>query len=759
MSDVQGERPRVALLSNTLGIGGTEKGLVAFATELDRARFDVIVIAVDRDGPRRQALERAGVPVHVADGDADRLAEQLRGVDVAHVFRAGTPEPLVPRACRAARVGHLVEANIFGQVDRSADEPDFACHLFMSQMCLARYRTRVGGTANGGFHRRHKVLRFPIGHEELRRQAPPPEEARQRLGLDPDRPVVGRVGRDADLKWRDLLVDMVPHLLELAPEAQILFVGATPAKRARLERLGLLDRCVLVEPTPDPVTVATFYAACDVFVTAAEIGESQGLALSEALALEIPVVTCSTPWADNAQVEFVEHGRSGWFASHPRSFAEAVADLLHDGERGRAFGAAGRVDVERVLSPPPLARQLERLYLALLAGEDPRDWDPSPEQLDEFETEYPLRAAAEFRPLRRRELAEVRAMRLRERLRTARAALQERGAAAVRERAGGIVPRASGPAVSGGLSDRLARVEGGGRVRKLAHRAYLSAHRSAERAGLHVVRASYDSPMPVLRHLPPEVFERESPLRAIDWRLHEQVGLLEGELARYLDEFRPSTDPAAPPGVFRLDNHTYDRVDAELLYAIVRHLRPRRYVELGSGYSTLVAWEALQANAREGRAGELSCFDPYPSPHVTARPELARRVSSVGAQELQERSVGELGASDILFVDTSHTVKLGGEVNRIVLDLLPLAAPGVVVHFHDVFLPGDYTRAHLRGAHYWTEQYLLQAFLMYNDAWEVLASAQALTRAVPDTVARLIPSYRPGVSPGALWLRRRGGDR
>jgi glycosyltransferase involved in cell wall biosynthesis/predicted O-methyltransferase YrrM len=761
MSDAKGARPRVALLSNTLGIGGTEKGLVSFATELDRSRFEVMVVAVDSDGPRRRELEQAGIPVHVAHGEHDRLAELLRGVEIAHIFRAGTPEPLAPGACRAAGVAHVVETNIFGQVDRSSDEPGFACHLFMSQMCLVRYRARVGAS-NGGFHRRHKVLRFPIEHEQLRGLAPPKSEARRRLGLDPDRPVVGRVGRDADLKWRDLLVDMVPHLLRLAPDAQVLFVGATPAKRARLQALGVLDRCLLVEPTPDPSKLAGFYAACDVFVSAAEIGESQGLGLGEALALEVPVVTCSTPWADNAQVEFVEHGRSGWFASHPRSFAEAVADLLGDGERRRAFGAAGRADVERVLSPAPLVRQLERLYVALLAEEEPREWDPAPEQIAAFEGDYPRRAAAEFRPLAPRERAEVRAMRLRERLRTARAAISERGAGALRERAAGILPgRAGGDdeAGRGSLRDRIARLEEGGPARAAAHRGYLAVHHLAERAGLHVVRASYDSPMPVVRELPAEVFERESPLRAVNWRLDEQVRLLEGELAPYLAEFRPTAEPSAPAGAFRLDNHTYDRVDAELLYAIVRHLGPRRYVELGSGWSTLVAWQALQANAREGRAGELACFDPYPSPHVTALPELAERVSSVGAQELSERVVGELGASDVLFVDTSHTVKLGGDVNRIVLDLMPLLAPGVVVHFHDVFLPGDYSRGHLEGGHYWTEQYLLQAFLMYNHAWEVLASAQALVRAAPDAVARLIPSYRPGVSPGALWLRRREVDR
>jgi glycosyltransferase involved in cell wall biosynthesis/predicted O-methyltransferase YrrM len=749
MSAVDDVRPRVALLSNTLGIGGTEKGLVSFATGLDRNRFRVEAVATDHDGPRRAELERAGIPVHVANGDEDRLVELLRDVDIAHVFRAGTPEPLVPRACRTARVGKVVETNIFGHVDRSPDEADFACHLFMSQMCLARYRTRIGARADSAFHRRHRVLRFPIEHEQLRAQAPPKAEARHRLGLDPERPVVGRVGREADLKWRDLLVDMVPHLLELAPETQVLFVGATGAKRARLKRLGLLERCRLVEPTADPTMLATFYAACDVFVSAAEIGESQGLGLGEAQALNVPVVTCSTPWADNAQVEFVEHGRSGWLASHPTSFAEAVADLLRDDERRRAFGAAGRADVERLLARAPLAEQLERLYLALLDGGEPHDWDPSPEQIAEFEADYPRRAAAEFRPLRPRERAEVRAMRMRERIRTARAALEERGVGALRERAGAALPR--------GLADRIARLEGGGALTTAAHRSYLTVHRVAEHAGLHVVRASYDSPIPIVRSLPEDVFSRESPLRAVDWRLDDQVRLLEHELAPYLSEFRPQADPSAQTGTFRLGNNTYDRVDAELLYALVRHLGPRRYVELGSGYSTLVAWEALQANAREGRGGELTCFDPYPSPHVLARSELAARVESVGAQNLPESVVGDLEASDVLFVDTSHTVKLGGDVNRIVLDLLPLAARGVVVHFHDVFLPADYSRGHVANAHYWTEQYLLQAFLMYNDAWQVLASAQALARGAPDLLRRLIPSFGPGVSPGALWLCRRGG--
>lgn len=304
------------------------------------------------------------------------------------------------------------------------------------------------------------------------------------------------------------------------------------------------------------------------------------------------------------------------------------------------------------------------------------------------------------------------------------------------------------------IGDRLSRLEHAG-WRRAAQRAYLGGTRIAERFGVHAVRASYDSPIPRRRDLDPAVFERESPMRGLDWDPERQIAFLDQELACFLAEFRPQPDPSAPTGTFRLDNQTYDRVDAELLYAMVRFAKPARYVELGSGYSTLVVADALARNAADGHPGRLSCYDPYPSPHVTGRPDLAPFVERVGAEQISEQMLSDLAANDVLFVDTSHTVKLGGDVNRIVLDLLPLLAPGVLVHFHDIFLPRDYSREHLDDAHFWTEQYLLQAFLIGNDAWEVLIGAQAVALHAPDRLRAHVPSFRPGVSPGAIWLRRR----
>jgi hypothetical protein len=133
-------------------------------------------------------------------------------------------------------------------------------------------------------------------------------------------------------------------------------------------------------------------------------------------------------------------------------------------------------------------------------------------------------------------------------------------------------------------------------------------------------------------------------------------------------------------------------------------------------------------------------------------------VQALGATEVMHEAFEALTEGDILFVDTTHTVKTGGDVNRVILDVLPSLRPGVVVHFHDIFLPWEYPRSWVEDARlYWAEQYLLQAFLAFNTEFEVIFPAQAVTRAFPARVGQAITSYRDGISPGAFWLRRASG--
>jgi glycosyltransferase involved in cell wall biosynthesis len=396
----------LAVVCNTFGMGGTAKAAVTYAREHDPDRVRPRAIALGDPGVRARELEAHGIEVQSARDDPARLASLLRGVDIVHVHRPGHAEPLVPRACHAAGVSALVETNVFGWLDTSPEEHAFAAHLLISQMCAMRHRLRAGLDVRS-HHRRNRTLYYPVDVQGLRASALARADAHALLGLSPDRPTVVRAGRDDDRKWGDILVAMIPRLLRLVPDAQVVLVGATPHRRKQLQHLGVLGRVKCLPCTDDPQRLAAFYCAADVFASASSIGESFGLAIAEAMALSVPVVTSSTPWTDNAQVEVVDNGANGWLADHPTVFAEAVADLLGDESRRRAFGADGAAKVQERWHPAVLTRQLERLLEAVVAtGAPPDDWTPSVAEQEDYEAAYPGRCAAQFRELTARERRE-----------------------------------------------------------------------------------------------------------------------------------------------------------------------------------------------------------------------------------------------------------------------------------------------------------------------------------------------------------------
>lgn len=266
----------------------------------------------------------------------------------------------------------------------------------------------------------------------------------------------------------------------------------------------------------------------------------------------------------------------------------------------------------------------------------------------------------------------------------------------------------------------------------------------ARAAGFDLVRRGFYSPVPDWRALPAEAFARRSPLHGIRFELDDHVEHLR-RLAPHLREF-------APPPHFRWGNRMYDRVEADVLHAVLRDARPARVIELGSGFSSSIIAAALAANAADGAPARYTVHDPYPRDFVGGLPGLELHRES--AADVDPRELAALAEGDVLFIDTSHAVKAGSEVNHLLLDVLPTLAAGVLVHVHDVFLPYEYPRSFFEKGNFWSEQYLLQALLVENPRWEVLLPLWALVRERPAAVAELVPSYRPGCGPAAFWLRR-----
>lgn len=283
--------------------------------------------------------------------------------------------------------------------------------------------------------------------------------------------------------------------------------------------------------------------------------------------------------------------------------------------------------------------------------------------------------------------------------------------------------------------------------------------------GVHVTPNHFYEPVPDTRTLRDDLWAKPSALVGLRMNEERQLALLDDFIQRYKDEYdRFPDDPTADPTQFYLNNTLFLGVDAEVLYSMVRHFRPGKIVEVGSGFSTLLAAQAIRRNRDEDPAyrGELIAIDPY-RPRILRGnlPELSRLIQKP-VQQIDLAELTDLAPNDILFIDSSHVLRIGSDVHYEYLELLPRLPSGVLIHVHDIFFPAEYPREWVLGKHrFWNEQYLLQAFLAFNEAFEILWAGSYLHHRHPERLAAAFRSYRPDENwqgrrwrPGSLWMRR-----
>ena len=302
------------------------------------------------------------------------------------------------------------------------------------------------------------------------------------------------------------------------------------------------------------------------------------------------------------------------------------------------------------------------------------------------------------------------------------------------------------------------------RLKDFLKRAMVPVHRLGLRAGVAVTPAHFYTAEPNIVELERTRAQWMRPLSmaGIEVALDRQASELRAFCTPFRDEyaagstFRSAMEDGYGPG--------YGLVEAQVLHAVVRHLRPRRIVEVGSGVSTRCAFEAAVLTARQGGPTcEITCIEPYPSDRLRALQGAAGPVSvsvvDLPVQAAPVEPFTRLEAGDILFIDSSHVVKAGSDVTFILLEILPRVPKGVLVHFHDIYLPFDYPH----------ETAALAAFLAFNSKFEILFSLSHLHYERPDVLRELFPDYvrqpddhglrvrgdvgRAGHFPSSTWLR------
>jgi hypothetical protein len=273
-----------------------------------------------------------------------------------------------------------------------------------------------------------------------------------------------------------------------------------------------------------------------------------------------------------------------------------------------------------------------------------------------------------------------------------------------------------------------------------------------EEHGFHVTPVHFYQPIPDCRTLPDGLWEKPGEMPGVDMNEAAQLQLLREIFPQYRDEYNEiPSGPTTQPHEFHLVNPAFDGTDALVLYCMVRQFKPRLILEVGSGHSSRLSARAALKNGNT----ELVCIEPYPDPILEAGfpglTTLVRKSAQDAGMELFQR----LGPSDILFIDSSHVVKCGGDVNFLFLEVLPRLKPGVIVHVHDIFLPNEFPKEWILKLHlFWTEQYLLQAFLIHNSEFEVLFANAFMGLRHNEEMQAAFPKS-PWWGGGSFWIRRR----
>lgn len=279
-----------------------------------------------------------------------------------------------------------------------------------------------------------------------------------------------------------------------------------------------------------------------------------------------------------------------------------------------------------------------------------------------------------------------------------------------------------------------------------------------EKFGVHILPVHYGSPIPDTRELRKRfnLWYKESDLTGIDMNTEEQLKLL-----NTLQTYQTECDELFYGEVARHGfGPGYGEVESHILHSMIRYLKPHTIVEVGSGVSTSFSVNALSLNkGRDGINSKMISIEPYPRSQLrNIQGDCEIKIIPKLIQDINIEFFKILDEGDILFIDSSHIVKVASDVNFLYLDVLPNLKKGVVIHMHDIPFPyptPDPEYWIFRAHQFWTESALLQAFLAYNSAFKILLCSSYLHYKKPKELGYVFKIYDPARHfPSSIWLQK-----
>lgn len=255
-----------------------------------------------------------------------------------------------------------------------------------------------------------------------------------------------------------------------------------------------------------------------------------------------------------------------------------------------------------------------------------------------------------------------------------------------------------------------------------------------------------------------EIWPAQPFVAGVDFDDEAHRRVLSEVFPRFIADYR--YEEAAPAEDAELDrfytrNSQFSWLDSRALFVLLREWRPRRIIEVGSGYSSLLMADVNQ-RFLDG-ACDITCIEPYPRPFLRRGLPGLSRVIEERVQRVDMSEFARLEAGDILFIDSSHVAKTGSDVNHLYFEVLPRLAHGVRVHVHDIFLPHDYPPDWVIDENRsWNEQYVLRALLMHSAAFHVVFGCSYAYHRFPEEVRQALNVASGRAFGGSsFWIERK----
>lgn len=278
------------------------------------------------------------------------------------------------------------------------------------------------------------------------------------------------------------------------------------------------------------------------------------------------------------------------------------------------------------------------------------------------------------------------------------------------------------------------------------------------------VPVHYYSPIPDIKDLKNRnIWKKVSDLEGIDFNPENQLKFLLELGQKYGAECDWPLERTSNKYQFYINNNNFSFGCAAILHSMIRDFRPQRIIEIGSGNSSRVISAAITQSRDSGSDSltEYIIVDPYPDEDALSGLPNLTHIEKERVELLNPDFFSQLGENDILFIDSGHTVKIGGDVTYLILQILPRLAPGVIVHFHDIPMPYEYPDVYYTNPAFrvfWTESYLLQAFLAFNNSFGIMLCMSYLMEEHLDKFREAFPMFNSNIhlaKSGSFWMRRK----